>query len=582
MPCSSGCGISSPRNDANETESATIEDGIALQRVGCLQDAEEVYRERLATAPNDAEALHYLGLLQYQRGNLEAAEPLIARSLAIAPASANALNDLGVVKLRKAQREEAVQLFARALTLNKDHTDALNNIAEALKQLHRFDQALVMLRRLALLKPSSSEVMRSLAEACYGSHHTPAALDSYHEAIHLEPDNVRARLALADLCEDLGRYKQASMQYDAVLRRDPENPTALSKVLQLRGSVIPASWVRSAERLAVEVSDPAVKTRLNVALARYHDRDGQYDRAFERLSLAHAHDVLTRPFDTAGYTRAIDLILEALPGEFFQRAVTSGVLSERPIFIIGMPRSGSTLAEQILCSHSRVAAGGELVALPNASARIRDLSPRRRPYPWGLQDLDAKQLATLATGYLERLDKLYADGRKVTDKLPFNFMHVGVIALVFPKAKIVHCRRDPRDTCLSCYFTGFADENQFANDLTTLGRYYADYRRLMEHWHTAFPGRIFDLQYEALIADPERTMRKLLRHCELEWEDSCLSFHETQRDIRTPSRWQVRRPIYRESVERWRNYAKHLEPLEQALGARLLEELQANQSAASG
>ncbi len=576
------CGTSSPRNDAGKAPSAKIENGIALQRAGRLKEAEELYRERLATAPNDAEALHYLGLVHYQLGNLEAAESLIARSLTIAPACANTLNDLGVIKLRKTQREEAIQLFARALSLNKNHTDALNNMAEGLKQLHRFDQASVMLRRLAWFKPNSSEVMRSLAEALYGSHHTTAALDSYHEAIRLDAENQQARLALADLCEDMGKYKQARMQYDAVLRRDPENPTALSKVLQLPGGVIPARWVRSTERLAAEASDEAVRTRLNVALARYHDREGQYDRAFDFLSLAHAHDVLTRPFDAAGYTRAIDLILEALPGEFFERAVTSGVLSERPIFVIGMPRSGTTLTEQILCSHSRVAAGGELVALPNASSRILDLSPRRRPYPWGLQDLDAEQLATLARGYLDRLDKLYPDGRKVTDKLPFNFMHIGVIALLLPKAKIVHCRRDPRDTCLSCYFTSFADENQFANDLGTLGRYYADYHRLMEHWRSAFPGRIFDLKYEGLIADPEPTVRNLLGYCGLEWEDSCLLFHETQRDIRTPSRWQVRRPLYRESVERWRNYAKHLGPLEQALGARLLESPQANQATASG
>ena len=582
MPFMSGCGTSSPPNDARKAVSATIEDGIALQRVGRLKDAGEVYRERLATAPNDAEALHYLGLVHYQLGNLEAAEPLIARSLTIAPACANALNDLGVIKLKKAQREDAIQLFARALSLNKDHSDALNNMAEALKQLHRFDQAVVMLRRLAWLKPNSSEVMRSLAEAFYGSHHTTAALGSYHEAIRLDPENHRARLALADLSEDMGKYRQARMQYDAVLRRDPENPIALSKVLQLPGGAAPAKWVHSAERLAAEASDQPMRTRLNVALARYHDREGQYDRAFDFLALAHAHDALTRPFDAAGYTRAIDLILEALPGEFFQRAVTSGVLSERPIFVIGMPRSGTTLTEQILCSHSRVAAGGELVALPDASSRILDLSSRRRPYPWGLQDLDAEQLATLARGYLDRLDKLYPDGRKVTDKLPFNFMHVGVIALLLPKAKIVHCRRDPRDTCLSCYFTSFADENQFANDLVTLGRYYADYHRLMEHWRSAFPGRIFDLQYEGLIANPEPTIRNLLRYCELEWEDSCLSFHETQRDIRTPSRWQVRRPIYRESMERWRNYAKHLGPLEHALGTRLLEAPRANQAAASG
>jgi len=529
-------------------------------------DAEVRYRGRLAEAPDDADALYHLGLVRFKLGELDEAGRLIARSLRIRPTCANAFNDLGVIELRKGKREESIKSFALALKLQKDHTEAMNNMGEALKQLHRFDQASVILRRLAQLRPASSEAMSALAEALYGAHETRGALDRYHEAIRLDPDNKRARLGMADLCEGVGKWKQASMQYDAVLRRDPDNGIALSKLLQLPGGELPEKWLLSAERLGAAANeDQALRTRLNFALARYYDREGQYDRAFKFLTLAHAHGAAARPFDATGYTRAIDLLLEALPGEFFGRAVTSDTVSDRPIFIIGMPRSGTTLVEQILCSHSRVAPGGELAALPEVSCRISDLSIRHRPYPWGLRDLDADQLATLGRDYLGRLAKLYPDGRKVTDKFPFNFMHVGVIALALPGAKIVHCRRDPRDTCLSCYFTSFADENPFANDLGTLGQYYSDYHRLMEHWHSVLPGRIFDLQYEELIANPEMTIRHLLGYCGLEWEAGCLSFHETRRDIRTPSRWQVRRPIYSRSVRRWHNYAGHLRPLEEAL-----------------
>jgi len=170
-------------------------------------------------------------------------------------------------------------------------------------------------------------------------------------------------------------------------------------------------------------------------------------------------------------------------------------------------------------------------------------------------------LRRMARRYLEHLDKVAPGAERVTDKLPFNFMHLGVIALLFPNAKIIHCRRDPMDNCLSCYFTSFAEQIGFANRLDTLGRYYLDYDRLMRHWRDVLPVQIFDLQYEELIDDTEARICGLLDFCDLEWEDACLSFYKTQRGVRTPSRWQVRQPIYKGSVQRWRNYEWHLQPL---------------------
>lgn len=550
---------------------ARLESGIALQRKGRLAEAEAVYQEILRGCPDDAPALHYMGLVKYQSGNFEAAEGLMARSLDLDPSCANTWSDLGTVKLGSGKPEESVRHFARALELNDRHTDAMNNMAAAFKQLHRFDEAAIVLRRLAQLRPDSAAVMHSLADTLYNADAIDQSLAAYHEAIRLDPKSQEARLGMAETCEATGRFKQAKAQYLAVLRRDPDNAAALAKILQLREGEADGKWARQAAELAERPdTDAAVKMRLNIGLAYHYDRTGAYELAFQHLKLARDEQARRHPFDSNGYTSAIDTLIDVLTKDFYESAQTSGISSIRPIFIVGMPRSGTTLTEQILASHSQVAAGGELAALPAASHRVLELSAQHRPYPFGLLALSQGSLATLARDYLEHLDKIDATAGRVTDKLPFNFMHLGLIPLLFPNATIVHCRRDPLDNCMSCYFTSFAEEIQFTNDLDRLGRYYADYHRLMEHWKGAFPMRIFDLHYEDLVSNTEVAIRHLLDHCKLEWEDACLHFYLTERGIRTPSRWQVRQPIYGNSVARWRNYQERLEPLKRALGKALL------------
>lgn len=547
-----------------------LEQGISLQRQGRLAEAEAVYEAILGRTPDDAPALHYMGLLRYQSGNLEAADALMSRSLDFDPSSANTWNDLGAVKLKSGKREESIRYFARALELNDRHTDAMNNTAAALKQLHCFAKALVPLRRLARLRPNSAEVMQNLADAFYNVDAVEESMKAYHEAIRLNPQSKAARLGMAEACEATGRFKQAKVQCLAVLRQDPDNPLALSKILQMREGQVDSLWVKKAEQLTEKAhTDAGVKIRLNIGLAYFYDRIGSYDRAFQRLKVARDEQARRHSFDNIGYAKAIDLLIEVLTKDFYQSAETSGVGSSRPIFIVGMPRSGTTLTEQVLATHSHVTAGGELSALPSASYRVLELSSGHRPYPHGLGSLSRTSLAALARGYLEQLDKVDSAGRKVTDKLPFNFMHLGLIPLIFPNATIVHCRRDPLDNCMSCYFTNFAEEIQFTNDLGRLGSYYANYHRLMEHWKDVLPIRIFDLHYEDLISNTELTIRNLLLHCDLDWEDACLKFYLTERGIRTPSRWQVRQPIYRNSVARWRNYQQHLDPLKRALGPAL-------------
>jgi tetratricopeptide (TPR) repeat protein len=550
-----------------------IREGINLQRNGKLEAAAAIYTRLLEDDPGDAQALHYLGLLRFQQDRLDEAEKLISSSLQHDADSANAWSDLGMVRVRAGAPEEALQPFSRALALSPGHPDALNNAAQALRNLGRFDQARPLLERLVALQPASAAARYALADVQHKTNDIRKAIESYQTAVRLDPANRRIRLGLGDAYESMGKFKQARLQYMSVLRREPDSPLALARLLQLREGDLEAKWVSRAQTLADDPGTPEDgRIRLNIALGYYHDRQQDYNAAFRRLQLGYDVQAARDPFDSDGFQRAIDSLLQVLTEDFFRTTATSGISSERPIFIVGMPRSGTTLTEQILASHSRVAAGGELSMLLNVSYQIRNLSRSGEPYPRGLRTMTRIGLRQLGRRYLEHLDRISADSARVTDKLPFNFMHLGVIALIFPNARIVHCRRHPLDNCLSCYFTSFADQIRFANRLDTLGRYYLDYDRLMRHWHRVLPIDIFDLQYEDLVHDTEKRVRALLDFCGLDWEEGCKTFYETQRGVRTPSRWQVRQPIYTGSVQRWRNYERQLAPLVKILAPLLPED----------
>lgn len=545
---------------------------MALQRQGDLHAAAHLYERLLREQPLNASALHYLGLTRFQLGSLAAAEPLIARAVWLDPRSANAWSDLGMVAARQGKPQEALVALDRALALDPDHTDALNNKGTVLKQMRRIRDALPLFERLTRLRPRSKLAWRNLGDVLNQLNDVEAAVDAYLNALQCDPADAGIRLSLGDAHESLGEFGQARAQYEAVLHRNPREARALSRLIQLRGPRTDPGWITHADTL---VADPALgsdeRIRLNVALGYHHDREGSFDRAFDCYRQAYDEQFSRHSFDSAGYTRAVDSLIETFSEEFLRDAATSGTPSERPVFIVGMPRSGTTLTEQILSSHSGVVGAGELSMLLQVAHQTGTLSSSHRPYPQGIREVGIDGLQKMARRYLEHIDRFSADAGRVTDKLPFNFMHVGLIALLFPNARIIHCQRDPMDNCLSCYFTSFAENIQFANNLETLGKYYLDYRRLMAHWERVLPGRIFNLSYERMVSDTDAQVRALLAHCGLEWEDACLRFHETRRGVRTPSRWQVRQPIYSRSVLRWRNYEAHLEPLRRML-APLLED----------
>jgi tetratricopeptide (TPR) repeat protein len=509
--------------------------------------------------PDSIDTLRYLGLGYLQEQRFDEAERYLALALRLDPASANLLNDLGIVHLRQRAYDSALKHFQDALSLDPDHAEALANIAVLLTELNQPRRAQPYLKHLLEVRPFSGAAHTKVARNSLSLDAVDQALRFGRKAVRLSPQSVEARLALADALETSGRFRQARHQYLTVLRHVPRQTGALARLLSMRQSGIDTVFARDACELAAQTELPASeRAQLHLALARYHDRRGEYDLAFRHLADGNSISWKKTEFDKNLYSQAIDSIVDVFTADFIRNRPAHENQSLRPIFIIGMPRSGTTLVEQILASHSKVAAGGELSTITNLAAEV---SQSGEPYPLGMRTVTNVHLAQMARRYLDKLETISRDACHVTDKMPFNFMHLGLITALFPDAPIIHCRRDPRDTCLSCYFTSFGENLLFAGELEALGSYYLDYRRIMAHWREVLPKPMIEIEYEQLISDTEQTVRSMLDSCALDWEPACLQFHLTDRGIRTPSRWQVRQPIYGHAVGRWRNYETQLKPL---------------------
>jgi tetratricopeptide (TPR) repeat protein len=518
--------------------------GIALRRKGQVAEAASAFREALRLKPNHADAARNLRELTAGPQMPPRLAEVYARLLEMVrldPGNPRLQNDLGMVLLAAEQAGPAVQHLQEAVRLKPDYLEAYTNLGSARQALNQPDEAMQCYRAALRVNPAYTPARTLLGHGLQTQGRTDEALAEYRETLRVNPNDAQALYLLSELAA-VGAYR------------------------------FPDDEVRRVRELAARSDLPVDDLcRLNFAAAQILDKSGSYDEAFAHCRRANElrQEIDRRcgnVYDPTAQTKLVDRLIATCTPAWFERVRGFGSDSELPVFVVGIPRSGTTLAEQIIASHPRAHGAGELRDIGRMVGRLPQRLGGTDDYPECLNRLDAATARGLADEYLQRLRQLGGPAIRVVDKFPTNFLYLGLIAGLFPRARVVHCRRDPVDTCLSCYFQNFADPLPFTLDLGHLGHYYREYRRLMDHWSAVLPLLIFHLEYEGLTKDQEAVSRQLVQFCGLEWDDRCLRFHESRRPVQTASALQVRQPLYRTSVGRWNRYKSHLRTLLEALG----------------
>jgi tetratricopeptide (TPR) repeat protein len=565
--------------------------GNAFLELGEAANAAECYRRALAIRSDNTEILCNLANALTQLGELQEAIHCSERALALDPRLSMAHNNLGVGLAALGQTERALESYRRAVTLNPGYVEALNNLGNLLREMGERREPVALYRRALALDSARADIHCNLGNALFELRLTGEAEDSFRRALALQPGNTQARLGLAaalrmqrrageaeascqmvlaqepgsaealvllgELRADHGRFAEAQELFNRAIALDPTFASGFCSIAaHRRMTADDTAWHEAVQALLAGPQTLAHEINLRYALGKYFDDLGRYDEAFE--SYRQANELTKRygaRYDRTQLTQRVDRIIARFDSAYMRQCCRYASDSQVPVLIVGMPRSGTSLAEQILASHPAVFGAGEVRFWKRAFAAFEAAATAGKA--------GADDIAGIASDYLRELSAGSGAALRVTDKMPANFMYAGLIHAVFPRARIIHMQRHPLDTCLSIYFQNFYNMGPYANDLENLAHYYREYVRITDHWRSVLPpAALLEVPYEALIADQEGWTRRMLDFIGLPWDPRCLEFQETERVVITASRWQVRQKISAASAGRWRNYEKYLGPLQ--------------------
>jgi tetratricopeptide (TPR) repeat protein len=530
--------------------------GNALVDLGQLEDAVHHYRRMLELRPDLAEAHNNLGNALLSLKRFEEAATSYRRALALRPNAPGAHANLGNALHALGRPQEALTHCRRALELEPDSAEAELLKGNALFDLGMLDEAAASYARALELKPGYSEAHIAAGKVLRQTGRIAEAEASCRKALELAADSGEALALLGEIQADRGRFDDAEQQFRRAIAIAPDQPEAWAGLVRYRKMQPDSAWLAAAQRLLGKPLAVGQEINLRYALGKYFDDVQDFDKAFSSYRLANELKKRSAPkYDGARLARRADQIIALYDADWLRRARPHGNESRRPVFIVGMPRSGTTLTEQILASHPEAFGCGELRFWHTACVDYESSALR------GTEDRGA--IPAAAEKYLGLLASFSAAASRMIDKMPANFMNLGLIHAAFPHARILHMRRNPLDTGLSIYFQVLSNTHTYANDLEDIAHYFTQYSRLMAHWRSSLPeGAILDVPYEKLVADPEAWIRQIVQFVGLPWDPRCLRFHETERTVITASNWQVRQRISTSAAGRWRNYERHLGPLQ--------------------
>jgi tetratricopeptide (TPR) repeat protein len=493
----------------------------------------------------------------FNEGNYKHAIEIYRHALKLAPGEPDLLNGLGASLLKTGLYREAEQHLRQAVAANRDGVEAHCNLGTLLRLVGNIDESEQELRRALKLRPNYIAARSSLGWTLIVLGRFRDARARFEKVLKAAPQHADALFGLGQIAKTEGRFTEAESFFRRALDVDPGLTGAFAALATLRKmTAADADWLKRARELRAEFRlSPMDEAELLFSIGKYHDDVGEFDEAFKSYQSANElMKTASAPYNRKGRDVFVDDLIRAYSKDTMATIVEVGADSNKPVFVLGMPRSGTSLTDQILASHPSIKSAGELEFWYNA---VGEHYVKTRT---GVLDATTRKKA--AEDYLRLLHTRAGEGSRLIDKTPVNSDFIGIIYSVFPNARFIYLERDPIDTCLSCYFQNFVASMSYCKDLSDLAHYYKAHRRLMKHWQSVLPPEsMLVVPYEGLVADQQEWTRKMLDFLGLEWDDRCLSFHETERPVNTASTWQVRQKIYTRSVGRWQSYKKFVGPL---------------------
>jgi tetratricopeptide (TPR) repeat protein len=573
-----------------------------------IPEADKIISAQMVEHPLEPAVLHAAGLVAFRKSNIKEAIEQLEKAVQIDKRNPMYLGNLGEFYRRNRQFDEAMDTFEKALAIMPEFLKAHLGIANTLKDEKKFGKAIARFRLALAINPGFAQAYNYLGHTFIEMEKPDDAVPLLRKAVGLRPQYVEAQINLASALEMTGEPEEALEIYQAVLKMMPKHPGILNsigsilrnlgkmeesveyfeKALELDPDNIGTFYNLSRSKVG---SDPKEiekmekmfdddrlnehqKCSLHFTMGKIYDDHEDYKKAFEHFKAGNDLDTRDKHFDPRMHHISTSRLMGIYNKEFFANRKGMGSESTVPVFVCGVPRSGTTLTEQTLASHPEVFGAGELNFVGKLIQSMGESQGQLANYPDSVTMLDAMTACKLGDDYVGLIRAMGGkEPKHITDKMPGNFLNLGLISLLLPRAKIIHCKRNMLDTSLSCYFQHFAQVMPFSRNLQDMGFYCREYSRIMKHWHEVLPSQILDVNYDDMVADHEGMTRKILEFVELEWSDECLDFHKTKREVRTASTWQVRQPVYKSSLDRWKHYDEFLAPLRQGIGDELPEEL---------
>lgn len=535
--------------------------GKCYVALGRGADADAAFEKSFELSPERRMMAH---AAEHQReGRLEEAERLYRRVLRHNPHHVDALRLLAMLSLTAQREADAETLLVKAVTIAPDFLVAWLELGKLRNDLDRYAEALECFDRVLAIDPKNVQALFLKAQALAQAAFTPEAIDTYQRCLAIRPDHIGALLGLGHVLKAVGQYQGAVDSYNECIRQRPEFGETWWSLANLKTYRFDdATLAEMQRRVAGGGLTASSEVNFLFAIAKAFEDRGEFGNAWEFYTRGNQTQRKQVSYDPVQTEVVNDRLIETFSGEFFASHRGCGNPDDAPVFIVGLPRSGSTLLEQILASHSAVEGTSELPYIGRLTTWLNRNRAAGVNYPEALRELEPRHFERLGADYLRYARLHRRSGRpRFIDKMPNNFPSIGFISVILPNARIIDARRHPLDATVSCYRQLFAKGQAFTYDLTEIGEYYLQYQRMMDHWAEVLPGKVLTVQYEEVVADLEGQARRMLDFCGLPFEESCLRFYESERTVRTPSAEQVRQPIYDKSIGQWRRYERQLDEL---------------------